>query len=82
LRLSILGPDPYFDDLFLMAARRRVVSCERVVENAELHERGVFVPRIWTDVLVEAPRGAGFTSCDPDYGRDDAALRSYVEAQR
>jgi glutaconate CoA-transferase subunit A len=25
--LAILGPDPYFDDLFLMAARRRVVSC-------------------------------------------------------
>ncbi len=24
-----LGPDPYFDDLFCLAARRRLVSCER-----------------------------------------------------
>jgi len=33
---QILGPDPYFDDLFCMAARRRIVSCERVVRTEEL----------------------------------------------
>src|ERR671929_1792689 len=31
-----LGPDPYFDDLYCLAARRRFVSCEQVVETAEL----------------------------------------------
>src|SRR6202012_4761004 len=33
---AYLGPDPYFDDLFCLAARHRVVSCERVVSTAEL----------------------------------------------
>ena len=28
---QFLGPDPYFDDLFCMAAERAYVSCERVV---------------------------------------------------
>ena len=31
-----LGPDPYFDDLFCMAADRAYVSCEQVVDTAEL----------------------------------------------
>ena len=31
-----LGPDPYFDDLFCRAAVRRFVSCERLVDTAEL----------------------------------------------
>src|SRR3954451_13673604 len=33
---SYLGPDPYFDDLFCLAARHRIVSCERIVPTAEL----------------------------------------------
>jgi glutaconate CoA-transferase, subunit A len=31
------------------------------------------------DAVVEAPGGAGFTSCVPDYDRDEAAQRAYVE---
>jgi glutaconate CoA-transferase subunit A len=30
--------------------------------------------------VVEAPRGAHFTSCDPDYGRDEAFQREYADA--
>jgi glutaconate CoA-transferase, subunit A len=30
------GPDPYFDDLFCLAAQHRVVSCEQVLRTAEL----------------------------------------------
>jgi glutaconate CoA-transferase, subunit A len=29
-----LGPDPYFDDLFCLAAERAFVSCERIVPTA------------------------------------------------
>jgi glutaconate CoA-transferase subunit A len=79
-----LGPDPYFDDLFCLAARHRVVSCERVVPTAQLVEaappQALLLNRMMVDAVVEAPGGAGFTSCVPDYGRDEAAQRAYVEA--
>jgi glutaconate CoA-transferase subunit A len=76
---QILGPDPYFDDLFLMAARRRFISCERIVDSWD----GAPLPtlaisRMWVDGVVEAPGGAHFTSCEPDYGRDEAAQREYA----
>jgi glutaconate CoA-transferase subunit A len=31
-----------------------------------------------TDGVVEAPMGAHFTSCEPDYARDEAFQRSYA----
>jgi glutaconate CoA-transferase subunit A len=31
-----LGPDPYFDDLFCQAAAASYVSCERIVDTADL----------------------------------------------
>ncbi len=41
---QFLGPDLYFDDLFLGAAAsgRRFLSCEKVVPTAELLENGTF----------------------------------------
>jgi glutaconate CoA-transferase, subunit A len=76
---QLLGPDPYFDDLFLMAARTRVLSCERIVDSfADAPLATLAVNRMMVDAGVEAPRGAGFTSCEPDYGRDDEALRAYA----
>jgi glutaconate CoA-transferase subunit A len=79
-----LGPDPYFDDLFCLAARHRVLSCERIVSTAELVEsappQALLLNRMMVDAVVEAPGGAGFTSCVPDYGRDEAQQRAYAEA--
>jgi glutaconate CoA-transferase subunit A len=81
---QFLGPDLYFDDLFLMAAKRRFVSCERVVETKELLDAGSFhtlrIPRHLVDGVVETPGGAHFTECPPDYGRDEAFQRAYVAA--
>jgi glutaconate CoA-transferase, subunit A len=81
---AYLGPDPYFDDLFCLAAQHRVVSCERVVPTAELvasaPPQALLLNRMMVDAVVEAPNGAGFTSCVPDYGRDEAAQRAYVDA--
>ena len=81
-----LGPDPYFDDLFCMAADRAYVSVERVVETEEL-ARELDLPRLkinrmMVQGVVEAPRGAHFTSCDGDYGRDEAFQREYAAAAR
>lgn len=82
---QFLGDDLYFDDLFCLAAERAYVSCERVVETKELSEHGVTTQRIhrWmVHGVVEAPNGAHFTSCPPDYGRDEDFQRLYVQAAR
>jgi glutaconate CoA-transferase subunit A len=79
---QILGPDPFFDDLFCMAGKRRIVSCERVVETKDLLAEGTLptlrIHRGMVDAVVEALRGAGFTSCDPDYPRDEAEQKAYA----
>jgi glutaconate CoA-transferase subunit A len=30
--------------------------------------------------VIESPNGAHFTSCEPDYGRDEAFQKAYVTA--
>ena len=80
---QFLGPDPYFDDLFLGAARRRFVSVERIVPTERLLDdacvHSLRIHRGMVDGIVEAPRGAGFTECLPDYPRDEEAQRRYAE---
>jgi glutaconate CoA-transferase subunit A len=79
-----LGPDPYFDDLYCMAADRAYVSCERIVPTADLTAgapvQTLLVQRWMVRGVVEAPGGAHFTSCEPEYGRDEAFQRAYVRA--
>jgi glutaconate CoA-transferase subunit A len=79
-----LGPDPYFDDLFCLAAERAYLSCERIVSTASLAGSGppqsLLVNRAMVHGVVEAPGGAHFTSCVPDYGRDEAFQARYAAA--
>jgi glutaconate CoA-transferase subunit A len=79
-----LGPDPYFDDLFCLAADLAFVSCERIVPTRALAETGppqsLLVNRAMVAGVVETPRGAHFTSCVPDYARDEAFQAEYVKA--
>jgi glutaconate CoA-transferase subunit A len=83
---QFLGPDLYFDDLFLAACEpgHRYVSCERIVATEDLLKEGSFhtlkVNRSMVDGVVEAPNGAHFTTCEPDYGRDEAFQKAYVTA--
>jgi glutaconate CoA-transferase subunit A len=75
---QVLGPDPYFDDWFCMAAERAYVSAEKLVldETACLHSR--LLNRTMVDGVIEAPGGAWFTECPPDYPRDEALQREYA----
>ena len=77
-----LGPDWFFDDLFCMAADRRFMSCERVVETGDFLKEGseqtLKINRMMTDGVIEAPYGAHFTHCVPDYQRDEAVQREYA----
>jgi acyl CoA:acetate/3-ketoacid CoA transferase alpha subunit len=78
------GIDPYFDDLYLMAAQKRILSVERVVSTEELVKavpaQALLVNRMMVDSVVEAPNGAHFTVNEPDYRRDEKFQRHYAEA--
>lgn len=77
-----LGEDPFMDDLFVRAARTAVVSTERVVDTGDLAAQAdlthLRISRLDVDMVVEAPGGAHFTECPPDYGRDEAFQRRYA----
>jgi glutaconate CoA-transferase, subunit A len=79
-----LGPDPYFDDLFCQAADRAFMSCERIVPTDELLSGGpvqsLLVNRSMIHGVTETPNGAHFTSCGPDYGRDEEFQALYASA--
>ncbi len=75
-----LGPDPYFDDLFCLAARRRYVSCEALVDEFTGPVQSLLCNRMMVDGVVETPNGAHFTSCVPDYGRDEEFQKAYANA--
>ena len=81
-----LGPDLYFDDLFCMAAERRFMSCEKIVPTESLLDEGsvhtLRINRMLVDAVIEAPLGAHFTECPPDYGRDEEFQREYAATAR
>ena len=81
---TYLGPDPYFDDLFCMAADRAYVSCEQVVDTAGLTVdapvQRLLLSRMLVSGVVETPHGAHFTTCTPDYERDETFQRHYASA--
>ncbi len=84
---AFLGPDLYFDDLYLRAARRRFVSLERVVATGELleaagTEQRLRINRTMVVGVVERAGAAHFTSCVPEYGRDELFQQRYAAAAR
>ncbi|UJW28188.1 acyl CoA--acetate/3-ketoacid CoA transferase subunit alpha [Saccharothrix sp. AJ9571] len=81
-----LGPDPYFDELFALAAARTFVSVEKIVDTAELTAGGpvqsLLLNRSSVDGVAETPNGAHFTTAAPDYGRDERFQRHYAESAK
>jgi glutaconate CoA-transferase subunit A len=81
-----LNVDPYFDDLFCMAARRRFMSVERIVDTADMSKEGpvqsIRINRLMTDGVIETPHGAHFTECVPDYPRDEAFQKAYTASAK
>lgn len=79
---QFLGPDLYFDDLFCMAAKRRFMTCEKIVPTEDLLKEGsvhtLKINRMMVDGVIETPNGAHFTECPPDYGRDEVFQREYA----
>ncbi|MEI7593441.1 MAG: CoA-transferase [Actinomycetes bacterium] len=79
---QFLGPDLYMDDLMAMAADKTYLSTERIVATDDLAAEGSFhtlrISRLMVTGVVEAPHGAHFTECMPDYGRDEAFQHEYA----
>jgi glutaconate CoA-transferase subunit A len=73
-----LGPDPYFDDLFCLAAERAYASCERIVPELTGAPQSLLINRAMVHGVTETPNGAHFTSCVPDYRRDEEFQRRYA----
>lgn len=77
-----LGPDPYFDDMYCRAAKRRFMTVEKIMATADMAGEGPLQTRIinrtMVDGVIEAPNGAHFTECGPDYGRDEAFQKEYA----
>ena len=75
------GPDLYFDDLFCQAAEKAYLSCERITDDlGELTRRRI--ARWMVHGVVEAPGGAHFTTCTPDYERDEPFQKEYATAAK
>ena len=83
---QVLGPDPYFDDLFCAAAEQRFVSCEEILPTEEMTAAGcihsMVLNRTLVDGVIEAPFGAHPTSCVPKYGIDVDHLKVYSAAAK
>jgi glutaconate CoA-transferase subunit A len=83
---QFLGVDPYFDDLMCMAARRRFMSVERLVETEDFLREGplqsIRINRLMTDGVIETAHGAHFTECAPDYARDEAFQKRYAASAK
>jgi glutaconate CoA-transferase subunit A len=81
-----LGPDPYFDDLFCLAAKEAYVSTEQIIDTAGLTVdaalQTLLVNRTMVDGVVETPNGAHFTTCAPAYERDEAFQKAYATAAK
>jgi glutaconate CoA-transferase subunit A len=81
-----LGPDPYFDDLFCMAAREAYVSTEQIIDSAGLTVdaplQSLLLNRTMVAGVVETPNGAHFTTCAPTYERDEKFQKTYATAAK
>ena len=58
------------------------MTVEKIMETSEMASVGPLQSRIinrtMVDGVIEAPNGAHFTECMPDYGRDEAFQKAYA----
>ena len=89
--LVVVDDSPEFETALRYAARRARstggrVALLRVIPTAALSEEGppqsLLISRLIVDGVIEAPNGAHFTSCDPDYARDEAFQKQYAASAK
>ena len=62
------------------------MSVEKIVGTADMANEGPLQTRVinrtMVDGVIEAPGGAHFTECPPDYERDEAFQKAYAATAR
>lgn len=84
VQMPVVRDTDDIDQLLAMAARRVIVSVERIVPHEVIRRRPAltYIPHTWVDAVVEAPFGAHPSACDGFYDEDDAHLETYIAASR
>jgi glutaconate CoA-transferase subunit A len=75
---------PFWDRLAARAARRVLITAERVVPSEALAEQPELtaIPELFVEAVVHAPGGAWPGSCYPEYEVDYAAVEAYLAVAR
>ena len=56
------------------------MSCERIVPALQGPPQALLLNRAMVHAVTETPNGAHFTSCVPDYARDEVFQARYARA--
>ena len=74
----------FFDSMFAQAAKKVVVSVDRIVDTQVIREnnRLTKIPAALVDAVVLAPKGAHPTSSAASYGVDEGHIKAYLQASR
>ena len=68
---------PVADMLFAKAAKKTLVTVEKIISHAELVQKGITIPYFYVTALCELPFGAHPTSCYPLYAYDRKHTEHY-----
>ena len=67
------------DTAYLGAAKKIIVSVEKIVDEFEITQNCIFIPWTREMTIVHSPMGAYPTSCLPDYVTDYRAIKKFAE---
>ncbi len=75
---------PVWDRLMSRAARRVIVTAEKILPTAEFAARPELttIPELFVAAVVHAANGAAPGACYPYYDTDEAAMRHYLDSVR
>jgi glutaconate CoA-transferase subunit A len=67
------------DPVMAKAARRLIVTVEKIVPHSEILKTPnlTYIPHTWVEAIVEVPFGAHPLSCDGYYDEDEAHMEEY-----
>ena len=73
---------PVADVLFAKAAKKTLVTVEKIIPHAELKQLGISIPYFYVTAVCELQYGAHPTSCYPFYAYDRQHTEHYYQAAK
>jgi glutaconate CoA-transferase, subunit A len=78
----IIEGTPVADILFAKAAKKTLVTVEKIISHTELLAKGITIPYFYVTALCELPFGAHPTSCYPLYAYDRKHTEHYYQCTK